>query len=60
MVDMAIDVLQRQFGSVATPKLYPVALRETGIIRPAEVALEHADPLAYRKLQIEKEKLGVR
>jgi hypothetical protein len=56
-VDKAVDALQN-FGSVATPRLYPIALRENGIIRPAEVALERADPLAYRKLKVEKERAG--
>ena len=54
-VDRAIDAL-KNFGSLATPQLYPIALRETGMIRPAEVALERADPIAYKRLREEKEK----
>jgi hypothetical protein len=54
-VDRSIDALQN-FGSAATPRLYPVALRETGMIRPAKVALERADPLAYKRLREEKER----
>lgn len=53
--DVAIESLGN-FGPAATPRLYPVALREAGMIRPAEVALERADPLAYKRLREEKEK----
>jgi len=54
-VDRAIDSLAN-FGSLATSRLYPLALAETGMIRPAEVALERADPLAYKRLLDEKER----
>lgn len=54
-LDNAIDSLAN-FGPLATPRLYPLALRETGMIRPAEVALERADPLAYKRLLDEKER----
>jgi hypothetical protein len=58
-VDSTIEALQK-FGSLATSKLYPIALRETGMIRPAEVALEKADERSYRRLREEKERLGMR
>ena len=41
-VETAVNSLEK-FGSSATPSLYPVALKETGLIRPAELALEKAD-----------------
>jgi hypothetical protein len=58
-VDRAVDGVAN-FGSLATPRLYPLALGETGMIRPAEVALERADPLAYKRLREEKERRGIR
>ncbi len=52
-VDSAILAFQR-FGTSATPVLYPVALSETGFVRPAELALKKSDPAAYEKLLAEK------
>jgi len=48
-VDWAVRGFQR-FGTSATPVLYPLALQETGHIRPAELSLKKADPIAYEKL----------
>jgi len=58
-VETAAKGLQN-FGPSATPTLYPLALKETGQIRPAEYALEKADEIAYRKLHEEKDRLGLR
>jgi len=58
-VETAAKALQN-FGSSATPTLYPIALKETGLIRPAEYALEKADAGAYRRLREEKDQLGLR
>lgn len=58
-VETAAKGLQN-FGSSATPTLYPLALKETGQIRPAEYALEKADEAAYRRLRQEKDQLGLR
>lgn len=58
-VETAVQALQN-FGSSATPHLYPLALKETGQIRPAEYALEKVDEHAYSKLREEKEQLGIR
>jgi len=51
----AVLAFQR-FGTSATPVLYPVALSETGFIKPAELALKKADPVAYERLLTEKRK----
>jgi hypothetical protein len=48
-VDSAVLGFQR-FGTSATSILYPMALSETGFVRPAELALKKADPAAYEKL----------
>jgi hypothetical protein len=56
-VDTAVRGFQR-FGTSATPVLYPIALRETGHIRPAELSLKKADPIAYERLIQEKARLG--
>jgi hypothetical protein len=53
--EVAISSLAN-FGSQATPQLYPLALDKTRMTRPAEEALERADPLAYKRLREEKEK----
>jgi len=56
-IDSTLLALQR-FGTSATPALYPIALAETGFIRPAELALKKADPIAYERLQVEKASIG--
>lgn len=58
-VETAANSLQN-FGASATPTLYPLALKETGQIRPAEYALEKADKAAYQRLHAEKGRLGFR
>jgi hypothetical protein len=58
-VETAAKALQN-FGSAATPSLYPLALKETGLIRPAEYALEKADKPAYQRLHDEKDRLRLR
>ncbi len=57
-VETAIQSLQK-FGSSATSFLYPLALKESGLIRPAELALEKADERAYSRLRDEKTRLGM-
>jgi len=52
-VDAAVSAFER-FGTSATPVLYPKALIESGFIRPAELALKKADPVAYEKLREKK------
>lgn len=58
-VEESISGLQN-FGSLRVPRLYQMALKETGLIRPAELALEHVDKAAYQKLRDEKERLKIR
>lgn len=58
-VETAVKGLEK-FGPKATSSLYPLAMKEKGLIRPAELALEKADQRAYSKLCQEKTQLGMR
>jgi hypothetical protein len=52
-IDISIESL-RPFSTFASGGLYKMAAKETGSIRPAELALEKVDPKAYAKLWKEK------
>jgi hypothetical protein len=52
-IDASIESLQH-FGAFASGQLYRVAEKETGSIRPAELALKKVDRAAYDKLREEK------
>jgi len=58
-VETAVKGLEK-FGPTATSSLYPLAMKEKGLIRPAELALEKADKRAYLRLCEEKDQLGIR
>lgn len=56
--DSTIEALQK-FGSLVTPSIYPIALKEIGQVRPAEFALQKIDERSYQRLCEEKARLGV-
>lgn len=53
--DVSVDGL-RHFRASASAPLYNMAVKESGTIRPAELALEKVDPDAYHNLRAEKQR----